>query len=176
MLKQPSAVKQPFVFKQSSAVAYGAILTALAIMIPVAFGGVLGVYIPPFSATLASHVPLMLGMLISPAIAAAVGVGSAIGFLIKLANPVIAARAAMHTIVGYTGAVLVRKGIPYPLALLITAPVHGFLEALIVVPFGFDLYKAGVVVGVGTVLHHLVDSGIAITVLGMLRSARRLAS
>lgn len=158
--------------KNTTAIAYGAILTALSIMIPLTFGGVLGIYLPPFSATLASHVPLMLGMLISPGIAAAIGLGSAVGFFVKLANPVIAARAAMHIVVGFTGASLIRRGSPFWLALLVTAPLHGLLEALIVIPFGFDLYRAGVVVGVGTVLHHLVDSGIALAVYSLLQSAR----
>lgn len=34
--------------QHTSTIAYGALLTALAIIIPVAFAGVLGVYIPPF--------------------------------------------------------------------------------------------------------------------------------
>ena len=37
-------------------VVYGALLTALALLIPLAFGGFLSVMIPPFSATIASHV------------------------------------------------------------------------------------------------------------------------
>ena len=36
----------------------GALLLALSLIIPMAFGGVLGVVIGPFSATLASHVPI----------------------------------------------------------------------------------------------------------------------
>ncbi|HHY80897.1 MAG TPA: ECF transporter S component, partial [Thermoanaerobacter sp.] len=59
----------------------GGLLAALSLIIPLAFGGVLGIVIPPFSATLASHVPVMLAMLISPATAVFVGVVSAIGFL-----------------------------------------------------------------------------------------------
>lgn len=160
--------------KTTTVITYGAVLTALAIMIPISFGGFLGIYIPPFSATLASHVPLMLGMAISPLVAGAVGLGSAIGFLIKL-GPVIGARAAMHAIVGFTGATMVKKGMAFPLVLLVMAPLHGVLEALIVVPFGFDLYRAGVVVGIGTVLHHLVDSGITLAVLPLLKGAGLLA-
>jgi niacin transporter len=77
----------------------------------------------------------------------------------------------MHAIVGFTGATMVKKGMAFPLVLLAMAPLHGVLEALIVVPFGFDLYRAGVVVGIGTVLHHLVDSAIALAVLPLLRGA-----
>ena len=86
-----------------------ALLTALAILIPVAFGGYLRVYIPPFSATLASHVPSMLAMLISPWAAVMVGLGSAFGFLLML-GPVIAARALIHVAFGVTGAYLIKKG------------------------------------------------------------------
>jgi niacin transporter len=156
---------------KTNSIVYGALLTALAIIIPVAFAGVLGVYLPPFSATLASHVPLIIAMTIGPVVAGAVGAGSALGFLIKLGNPVIAARAAMHAIVGYAGGVMVKRGMPLPWVILITAPIHAGLEALIVVPFGFDLYRAGVVVGVGTLLHHLVDGGIALTIIAVLRGA-----
>ena len=58
----------------------GALLTALALLIPLAFGGILGITIPPFSATLASHVPVMLAMLVNPLVAFVVGAGSAFGF------------------------------------------------------------------------------------------------
>ena len=147
--------------------ALGALLSALSLLIPLAFGGVLGVTIPPFSATIASHVPLMLSMLISPMAASMVGLVSAIGFFLKL-GPVIGARAAMHIPVGVAGAVLVRKGVRYPIALLATLPVHSGLEALIVLPFGFTLYRAGVVVALGTALHHLVDAFISVSVAGLL--------
>lgn len=59
---------------------YAGLLTALAIVIPIQFG-FLRIVIPPyFTATLAAHVPMMLSMLISPFVAAVVGIGSTIGF------------------------------------------------------------------------------------------------
>ncbi|MDP3486359.1 MAG: ECF transporter S component, partial [Bacillota bacterium] len=67
---------------------YGALLTALALMIPLLFRGWLQIVIPPFTATLGSHVPVMLAMFVSPLVAALVGVGSAVGFLITL-GPVV---------------------------------------------------------------------------------------
>ncbi|ADD01819.1 conserved hypothetical protein [Thermoanaerobacter italicus Ab9] len=141
----------------------GGLLAALALVIPLAFGGVLGIVIPPFSATLASHVPVMLAMLISPATAVFVGVVSAIGFLIKL-GPVIAARAAVHAVFGYVGAKMMQRRYSFPVALAVTLPIHAVLEAIVVMPFGFDFYKAFVVVGVGTILHHTIDSVIALVV------------
>ena len=139
----------------------GGLLAALSLIIPLAFGGVLGIVIPPFSATLASHVPVMLAMLISPATAVFVGVVSAIGFLIKL-GPVIAARAAVHAVFGYVGAKMIQRGYSFPVALAVTLPIHAVLEAIVVMPFGFDFYKSFVVVGVGTMIHHTIDSAIAL--------------
>ncbi|MGI1690262.1 ECF transporter S component [Thermoanaerobacter uzonensis] len=139
----------------------GGLLAALSLIIPLAFGGVLGIVIPPFSATLASHVPVMLAMLISPATAVFVGIVSAIGFLIKL-GPVIAARAAVHAVFGYVGAKMMQRGYSFPVALAVTLPIHAVLEAIVVIPFGFDFYKAFVVVGVGTMIHHTIDSAIAL--------------
>lgn len=155
-------------------VVYGALLTALALLIPLAFGGFLSVMIPPFSATLASHLPVMVAMLISPPVAVMVGLGSSLGFLIKL-GPVIAARAAVHAVFGAIGAGAVRKGLPFGVALMLTLPVHALGEALIVLPFGFSLQKAGLVVGVGTALHHLIDAGIALAVVASVGLVQKVA-
>jgi len=146
---------------------YGALLTALALAIPLMFGGYLRIYIPPFSATLASHVPSLIAMVISPLVAGLVGIGSTLGFLVIL-GPTIAARAAMHIIFGVIGALWIKKGNSIISAYLLTIPIHALGEALVVIPFGFSLYKAGVVIGVGTVLHHAVDAMIALAVVRML--------
>lgn len=150
----------------------GGLLTSFALLIPLAFGGVLSVMIPPFSATLASHVPLMLAMTISPVTALMVGLGSAFGFLLKL-GPIVAARAFIHVFVGVIGAYLFKQGRPFYQVLLLTLPIHGFGEALIVLPFGLSLYKAGVVVGIGTMLHHLIDSLIALALVKQLEVIRK---
>ncbi len=64
---------------------YGAVLTAVALAIPLAFQGWLQISLPPFSATLGSHIPSMLAMAISPPwVAALVGLGSSLGFLLTL--------------------------------------------------------------------------------------------
>lgn len=136
---------------------WGGLLTSLALIIPLSFGGFLGVAIPPFSATLASHVPVMLAMTVSPLVAFMVAAGSAFGFLIKL-GPIIGARAGMHIIFAVIGALLLRRGMSFRSTLLATMPIHALSEALIVIPFGFTLQKAGLVVGVGTALHHGADS------------------
>jgi len=145
----------------------GALLTALALMIPLAFGGFLGVTIPPFSATVASHVPVMLAMLVNPLVAFIVGAGSAFGFLIKL-GPIIGARALMHAIFAVIGAMMIKRGYSFRNALILTLPIHALSEALIVIPFGFSLYKAGVVIGIGTALHHGIDAIITLAVYSLL--------
>ncbi|MCT8977647.1 ECF transporter S component [Clostridium sp. CX1] len=151
---------------------YSGLLTALAIIIPLAFG-FLKVQAGPFSATLASHVPMFVAMLLGPFAAVMVGVGSALGFLIS-APAVIAARAFMHTFVGLVGALLLKKGVSFSKVVAITAPVHAILEAIAVIPFGFTMYKVLVVVGVGTFLHHMVDGVIAFALIKSLSKSLKL--
>lgn len=151
---------------------YSGLLTALAIIIPLTFG-FLKVQAGPFSATLASHVPLFVAMFLGPFSAVMVGVGSALGFLIS-APAVVAARAFMHTFVGLVGAVLIKKGVSFSKVVVITAPIHAILEAIAVIPFGFTMYKVLVVVGVGTFLHHMVDGVIAFALVKSLSKSLRL--
>lgn len=145
----------------------GAFFTALALLIPLAFGGILGIVIPPFSATLAAHVPIMLAMLINPLTAFIVSAGSALGFLIKL-GPIVGARAFMHVFFAIIGAFLIKKGVNFKTALFATLPIHAIAEAFIVIPFGFSLYDIGVVIGLGTALHHFADSIIALMIYGII--------
>ena len=149
---------------------YGALLTALSLLIPLAFGNYLRVYVPPFSATLASHVPVMVAMLVSPTVAALVGLGSAAGFLVVL-GPIVAARALVHVVVGVVGAYLVNRNHSFATALLVTAPIHALGEVLVVLPFGFATYDAWMLVGVGTLLHHSADAVISLAVAGSLKLA-----
>lgn len=75
-------------------------MAALALAIPLAFRGTpLQINIPAlgYSATLASHVPEMLSILARPIMAFAVGVASALGFLVTL-SPVVGLRAFTHGI------------------------------------------------------------------------------
>jgi niacin transporter len=153
---------------------YAALLTAMAIVIPISFG-FLKIQIPPFTATIASHVPMFLAMTISPAAAAFVGVGSALGFLMT-SPAVVAARAFMHVFVGLSGAILLRNNISFTKMILITAPIHGVLEAIAVIPFGFAWFNILVVVGVGTVLHHFVDGAISYGLVKALSKTRNYGS
>ncbi|HHW07820.1 MAG TPA: ECF transporter S component [Clostridia bacterium] len=147
--------------------ALGGLLTAFSLLIPLALGPYLRVIVGPFSATVASHVPLFLGALISPLVAAIVGAASAFGFLLTM-GPVIAARAASHVVVGLVAGLVLQRQKPFYLAILVSLPVHAGLEALIVIPFGFSVYDWGLVVGVGTGLHHLVDGALTLAVIRLL--------
>ncbi len=148
-------------------IVWGGLLTSLSLLIPLAFGGFLMISIPPFTATLASHVPTMISMTISPMVAFMVAAGSALGFLIKT-GPIIAARAAMHIIFALAGSYLYKKGVSFPKVLLATLPLHALAEAFVVLPFGFTLQEAGVIVGVGTAIHHAIDSIIAVSIYGLI--------
>ncbi len=151
---------------------YAGLLTALAIIIPIQFG-FLKIYIPPFSATLASHVPMMLSMLISPFVAVIVGIGSTVGFLVSGTPAPVVARAATHIVVGYIGAQMIIRNRSYIKAAAITAPIHGLLEALVVIPFvGFNIYQLLIVTAVGTILHHTADSVIAYVIVKAVAKAR----
>lgn len=149
---------------------YGALLTALALLIPLAFQGWLQITIPPFSATLGSHMPTMLAMTISPWVAVLVGLGSSFGFLITL-GPIVALRAFVHVFVGVAGALLYRKNLKFWQVLLLTLPIHAVGESLVVMLFGFDIYQALVVIGLGTVFHHLADSSITLVINRSLQKA-----
>lgn len=150
---------------------FAAVLTAIAIIIPTQFG-FLRITIGPFTATIASHVPMFLAMLISPSVAIVVGVGSALGFFITTPL-IIAARASMHIIVGYVGALIISKDKNFKKAIAFTAPIHGILEGLIVIPFGISFYEFIVVVVVGTIIHHFVDGVLSYSLANALAKARR---
>ncbi len=149
---------------------YGALLTALALLIPLAFQGWLQVAIPPFSATLASHLPTMLAMTVSPWVAILVGLGSSFGFFVTL-GPIVAMRAFTHVIFGAIGAKLYQKGFKLWHVLLLTLPIHALSEAVVVMFFGFSLYQSLVVIGIGTALHHVADSAITLSVFSALVKA-----
>lgn len=152
---------------------YAALLTALAIIIPIQFK-FLAIRIEPFSATLAAHVPMFIAMLISPMVAMVVGVGSTLGFLFSGVTPAVVARAATHIVVGYIGAKIISKTNNFAKAAIITAPIHGGLELLVSIPFvGLNLYTLLIVTGVGAVLHHCADAAIAYVLAKALASARR---
>jgi niacin transporter len=146
-------------------VAMAALFSSLALVIPLFFKGTLQIVIPTigYSATLGSHVPVMLSVIFGPLVASIVGAASTLGFLATL-GPVVGARAATHIIWGVAAAFAVKKGMSFPKALFLVAlPIHAILEGIVVIPFGIP-WQGALINIVGTAIHHIIDSIISILV------------
>ncbi|MDR0406396.1 MAG: ECF transporter S component [Clostridiales bacterium] len=153
-------------------IAVTALLTAIAILIPLVVP--VKVLIPPFSATLASHVPLIIAMFINPFAAIFTALGSALGFFFAL-GPVVAARAAMHVFFVAAGAYMIKKRCNFFLTVFATMIIHALSEMLIVyLLFAFfgqskiigsnTMMYVQSVIAAGTSVHHLVDYFIAMMI------------
>lgn len=151
-----------------------ALLTAIAIVIPMVMP--IKILIEPASFTLASHVPIFLAMFFSPGIAIAVSLGSAVGFLLASFPIVVVLRALSHVVFAYVGAKylvnrreqVLRSPLKSTIFSLLIGCLHGAAEMLVVSMFFFGLipgssYSEGfflavfLLVGVGTIIHSMVD-------------------
>ena len=161
-----------------------ALLIAMGIIIPMVMPRIT---IGPASFTLASHVPVFIAMFISPVVAIAVSLGTGFGFFLS-ATPIIALRALSHLIFAVIGAVILQK---HPEILinkegkftllngklqLFTVGIgviHSAAELVVVSVFytmgnlpgtyytaGF-MYSIFLLMGVGGLIHSLVDFSIA---------------
>lgn len=157
-----------------------ALLTALAIIIPMVMP--VKVVMPPFTATLASHTPLILAMFLSPMAAILTAIGSAIGFFFTF-SPIVAARAATHVFFTIAGAYLIRKKSHPVLVIIITLILHSLTDmATVYVAAEFMGMKTllnsnamGYVqawLGLGTAVHHLVDFFLAYLIMIPLCKAK----
>ena len=160
-----------------------ALLTALAIIIPQIMP--IKVVQPPFTATLASHTPLIIAMFISPLAAILTSLGSAIGFFFTF-GPIVAARAATHIFFTLAGAYMIRKKYHLALTVAVTLVLHAITDMGIVyimaVFFGMDsILKSQAMsyvqawLGIGTAVHHLVDFLLAYIILLPLSKAKIVA-
>ena len=154
------------------------LLCAIGILVPVI--SPVKIDLEPASFTLASHVALFIAMFLSPKIAAAVWLGTTLGFQLAGLPPVVVARAASQIVFVVLGALwlrrhpdTLRRPVQNALFGLVTGVVHGLCEVLVVIPF----YMAGsmsaanynkgfvvsviLLVGLGTVVHNLVDYALA---------------
>lgn len=148
------------------------------------------IVIGPMSFTLASHVAIFMAMFISPKLAAAVCLGTTLGFF--MTTPVIIAlRAASHIVFAVLGALLIKKMpeiIEKPLSGTMfnggMSMVHAAAEVAVVSPFFLagsifkpeqlaDGYVMSVLilVGVGTFIHSLIDYTISIMLWKPVRAA-----
>lgn len=161
-----------------------ALLIAMGIIIPMVMPRIT---IGPASFTLASHVPVFIAMFISPVVAIAVSLGTGFGFFLS-ATPIIALRALSHLIFAVIGAVILQKhpeilinkegkftllngklqlfnvgiGVIHSAAELVVVSVFytmGNLPGTYYTP-GF-MYSIFLLMGVGGLIHSLVDFSIA---------------
>ena len=161
-----------------------ALLIAMGIIIPMVMPRIT---IGPASFTLASHVPVFIAMFISPVVAIAVSLGTGFGFFLS-ATPIIAFRALSHLIFAVIGAVILQK---HPEILINKegkftllngklqlfnvgiGVIHSAAELVVVSVFytmgnlpgtyytaGF-MYSIFLLMGVGGLIHSLVDFSIA---------------
>ena len=158
-----------------------ALLTALAIVIPMFMPAPFKVIMGPFSATLASHVPLILSMFISPFSAIMTTIGSAIGFFFAI-SPIVAVRAATHVFFTVAGVLMIRKKTNPVLTVLVTLILHTVTDMFTVYLAASFFHMSKLLggnsmslvqtwIGVGTSLHHLVDFFIAFLILKPLAKA-----
>ena len=169
-----------------------ALLIALGIVIPMFSPA--KIVIPPASFTLASHVPVFMAMFISPGAAAAVAVGTTLGFLMGPFPLVIALRAATHVIFATFGAFWLKTR-PQTLASpvktqafsLIIGLIHAACEVMVVSLFYFggsmadSYYNTGfltsvlLLVGVGSVVHSMLDFLITLGLLSVVTRQKGVA-
>jgi niacin transporter len=153
-------------------------LIAIGIIIPT-FSPV-KLVIEPASFTLASHVVIFIAMFISPAMAVSVALGTTLGFFLGGFPIIVVLRASTHAFFALAGAIyLLNKPVstltPAMLRLfsLCIAGVHALGELIIVSIFYFDGHISSaqneqgfvtsviLLVGLGTVIHSMVDFEIA---------------
>lgn len=163
------------------------VLCAIGLVVPMVMPKVI---IGPMSFTLGAHVAIFLAMFISPKVAAAVCLGTTMGFFVTTPL-IIAARAATHIIFSLVGALIIKRypnimesfvaGIGLNLGL---AVLHALGEVLVVAPFFFSghmftpeqlsngfVMSVIVLVGAGTVLHSVMDCSISVLLWKFVRAA-----
>lgn len=153
-----------------------ALLCAIGILIPII--SPIKILIEPASFTLASHVAIFIAMFISPVVGVAVAVGTSFGFLLYGFPLVVVLRALSHVIFAAVGALILKKypktlnslKTMIPFALLISV-IHSICEIIVASIFYFQgtptrSYMVAVIglVGVGTLIHSLVDFTLAVLI------------
>jgi len=167
------------------------VLIAIGLIIPM-FSPV-KIILEPASFTLASHVAIFIAMFISPAMAVAVALGTAIGFFIGGFPVIIVLRASTHIIFALIGSMFIHKLSEKKLPELhlrifsfLIAITHALGELSIVSIFYFGgninttyteqgfLTSVLLLVGLGTVIHIMVDFEIARLVLLPLKKSNKI--
>ncbi|WP_423189227.1 hypothetical protein ACO1PF_11650 [Alkalibacterium sp. f15] len=169
-----------FIIKQTNTLklTITALLMAIAITIPMVMP--VRVVIPPMSFTLASHVPIFFAMFLSPYIAVLVSLGSTVGFLLAGLPIVITIRALSHVVFALVGALylagrreeILSSPVKSQIFSFWIGLVHALAEVVVVSLFFLGILSGGdysesffyvvfLLVGVGTLVHSMVDFFIA---------------
>jgi niacin transporter len=155
------------------------LLIAIGIVIPMV--SPFKIVLEPASFTLASHVAIFIAMFISPRMAVTVAIGTAIGFLLGGFPIVIVLRAGSHILFAILGALYLQKMQKTKISSITTlwgfsffiALIHAICELIVVSIFyfggimGVAYYQHGflmsvlLLVGLGTVIHSMIDFKIA---------------
>ena len=162
--------------KNVNEIAISGLLTALGILIPMMMP--LKLILPASTYTLASHVPIMIAMFVSPKVGIMVALGTTFGFYVSL-GPIVAARAFSHLAFVIPGALYLRKHRldtfkDKLIFNIVIALIHGFAELAIVSLFTMKalnaalFYQYVLFLGFGTILHSCVDFILALGVVGTL--------
>ena len=139
-----------------------ALLCAIAILIPMI--SPVKIQLGPMSFTLGSHVAIFIAMFISPAVALTVELGATLGFLLAKKPAVM------------------KNGLSIFLFGLVMGVIHGVLEAVVVTAFWFSgMTMEGTfvstvlgLVGVGTLVHSMVDYYLALLIWQPVSRAAKL--
>lgn len=155
-----------------------ALLVAMGILIPII--SPVKLILEPASFTLGSHVAIFIALFISPVIAISVSLGTTVGFLISGFPLIITLRALTHVLFAGLGAFWLKRtpslmDSPFKTQLFSFALglIHAVAEVAVVSLFYFggnmsaSYYNQGflqsvfLMVGIGTVVHSMIDFGIA---------------
>ena len=167
------------------------LLIAIGIIIPMYSPA--RVVLPPASFTLASHAAIFIAMFISPKVAVAVAAGTTLGFLFGGFPIIIVFRAATHIIFAFVGAMYLRKlssdlsTVKLRVFSFVIGIIHAVGEVVVVSIFFFGgsinamFIEQGFVtsvlllIGLGSVIHSMVDFEIARLVLYPLKKQRNIS-
>lgn len=168
---------------------YTGLLIAIGIMIPMF--SPLRVVIPPASFTFGSHAAIFVAMFISPSVAVSVAVGTTLGFWLGGFPDVIVLRALSHVLFAGLGALYLSKQDKERLGMLhlrglslVLNLIHGVAELAVVLAFNYYVlslplepvlvWPVVALVGLGTVIHGLIDMELALAVRKVLAGAHLL--
>jgi niacin transporter len=163
-----------------------ALLCAIGIVIPMYAPKIV---LEPASFTLASHVPVFIAMFISPFVAISVALITSIGFMLSGFPVIVVLRALSHIVFAAVGSYVLKKNGKLLLTAKNTAifgflisVLHALCEVVVVTFFYFGSnmttawydkgYLISVIglVGIGTLIHSMIDLGIAIFVWSPLQN------